>query len=63
METGRLQNKVEKDISNLTEDEGIEDLDKTLIRAQNNFRTGNESASNFEYSPKEILDEYISFDE
>jgi hypothetical protein len=51
------------DISDLTEDEGIEDLDKTFLRVKNNFRTGNESASNFEYSPKEILDEYIRFDE
>jgi len=62
---GGLQNKMTGDISNLTEgeDEGIEDLDKTFIKIQNNFRTGNESASRYEYSPKEILDEYASFDE
>jgi len=43
------------------EDNGPEDLDKTLIRTQTEFRLGNESASKYEFSPKNILDDYADF--
>ena len=59
-----MGNELSRKISPLSDEEdneGPEDLDEILIKTQENFRTGNESASKYESSPKEILRDYDEF--
>jgi len=65
--------RISKDLTNLTgnennsskteneDDEGIEELDTVFIKTEQNFRMGNESSSKYDFSPKEVLDEYQEF--
>lgn len=43
------------------EDEDLEELDKILLKTQENFRSGNESVNKYDSSPGEILNEYQDF--
>ena len=57
-----MPNNLSKKIAKLSDEEDtVEDLDKTLLRTHKEFRMGNESSNNYEFSPKDVLDDYEEF--
>jgi hypothetical protein len=45
-----------------TDNEGPEDLVEILKKTEENFRFGNDSQSNYYFSPKQRLDDYTEFE-
>lgn len=60
---GNLDNlkKMDNEIDIDEENDDIEDLDIIIKRTHTIFKTGNESASDYEFSPKDILKDYEEF--
>lgn len=60
MSDKRLSRKIAQ-LSDEEDNEGLEELDKTLIRTQQEFGMGTEDSKKYESSPEDILKDYQDF--